>query len=252
MSRQSLPAPYYADDFVTLYNGRAEDILPALADVAVDVVVTDPPYGQTALTWDRWVDHWPSLIPAHVPQMWCFGTFRMFMDHAPEFRDWRFGQDVIWEKHNGSGPGDGRFLRVHETIAHFYRGKWGELHYETPRENVYTQDKSARRPANAVAQRRPDRQTAYADDGTRLVRSVVKCPSVRYQRRNETEKPPKVVETVIAASTAPGGLVLDLFSGSGAVLEAARNLGRRSVGIELREEQCFITSQRLAQGVLSA
>jgi predicted methyltransferase len=36
--------PYYQDDAVTLYHGRAEDVLPALPAASVDLLFTDPPY----------------------------------------------------------------------------------------------------------------------------------------------------------------------------------------------------------------
>jgi 23S rRNA G2445 N2-methylase RlmL len=44
MSAHALPRPYYADDWVTLYQGDCRDIVPALA-VEPDLVLTDPPYG---------------------------------------------------------------------------------------------------------------------------------------------------------------------------------------------------------------
>lgn len=48
------PAPYYADEQVTLYLGDSLDILPTLPDASVDAVVTDPPYelGFMGKTWD--------------------------------------------------------------------------------------------------------------------------------------------------------------------------------------------------------
>jgi methylase of polypeptide subunit release factors len=58
--------PYYADDHVTLYLGDHEDVLPAL-DRTFDLIVADPPYGETSLDWDRWPDGWPALMAEHGP-----------------------------------------------------------------------------------------------------------------------------------------------------------------------------------------
>jgi adenine-specific DNA-methyltransferase len=53
-TRVALPAPFYADDLVTLYHGRAEDVLPALTPGSVDVLLTDPPYFNVKdEDWDR-------------------------------------------------------------------------------------------------------------------------------------------------------------------------------------------------------
>ena len=38
------PEPYYRDDAVTIYHGHCEDVLPALVDDPVDIIVTSPPY----------------------------------------------------------------------------------------------------------------------------------------------------------------------------------------------------------------
>ena len=73
--------PYYEQDGLQIYHGDMLEILPSLP--TGNVCIADPPYGQTALAWDHWPDGWVQLVKAD--SLWCFGTMKMFLQHASEF-----------------------------------------------------------------------------------------------------------------------------------------------------------------------
>ncbi|AQT03828.1 MULTISPECIES: DNA methyltransferase [Acetobacteraceae] len=90
-----------------------------------DLIIADPPYGETSLAWDRHVRGWlPLAAKALKPHgsLWVFGSLRSFMATAPDFRAacLRQAQEIVWEKQNGSVFHADRFRRVHELLVQFY------------------------------------------------------------------------------------------------------------------------------------
>lgn len=246
----TLPRPYYADEAVTLYHGDALALLPLLPKA--DAIVTDPPYGETSLEWDRWPTDWPDMAALVAPQMWCFGSMRMFFDKGDQFGQWKLAQDVVWEKHNGSNNANDRFRRLHELALHFYRGEWGDV-FKAPQ---FTNDATAR---TVRRKARPAHwgdigAGAYAseDGGPKLMGSVIYERSCHGYAVNETQKPEGIVAPLLQYSVPPGGLVVDCFAGAGTTGAVARKTGRRAILIEKRESQCIEIVNRLSQGDLLA
>lgn len=243
--------PYFDDGTVTLYLGDMREILPALGTTA-DCMVTDPPYGETALEWDRWPGGWPDVAATVTDSMWCFGSMRMFLDRRDEFTDWRLSQDIVWQKPRGSGLLNDRFSRVHEHALHWYRGAWRDLHHQTPREVRHGEYNGRRSKGGSSAHLNGNNKgRAYIDDGTRLMRSVIDASSV-HGGIHPTQKPTKILDPLIRYACKPGGLIIDPFAGSGSTLDAARTAGRRAIGIEAREDYIEAAAKRLSQPLLVA
>lgn len=218
----------------TLYLGDCMEILPTLQ--GCDAIVTDPPYGETSLQWDAWPAGWPRLLSSLrlAPQLWCFGSMRMFMNKAAEFEGWKLAQDVVWEKHNGTNSSNDRFRRVHEMACHFYRSnvQWSDV-YKKPQFTMDATPRSVRR------KKRPpqwgeigEHHYVSEDGGPRLMTSVIYARSCHGSAIHPTQKPVEIVEPLIEFSVRPLGSVLDPFMGSGTAALVCLRSGRRFVGIE--------------------
>lgn len=235
--------PYYEDDAVTLYHGDALDVLAELS-IEVDAVITDPPYASgtrheagksssgAMLRAGRFADR-----PIDLDQMtttgfvWlmravAIGTRPMLVEGGSfiSFIDWRQWGNLTGALETANlriqtmgvwdkesiGMGNG-FRGQHELICHASKG--------VPK--VY--DKSV---GNVFRHRRVE---------------PVDHPS---------PKPEEVMQRLISVVTPRGGLVLDPFAGSGTTLRAAKNIGRRAIGIESVREYCDVAVSRLTQSVL--
>lgn len=69
----------------------------------------------------------------------------------------------------------------------------------------------------------------------------------RLANLNEAPYPERLCEFFIKSFCPPDGIVLDCFVGSGSTLAVAAKLGRKGIGIDLRESQVELTNRRLEE-----
>lgn len=225
-----------------------------------DLLVVDPPYGDTSLGWDkRLADlfRFCDVLLKPCGSMWVFGSMRYFLDHGAEIRSagFRYAQDIVWEKHNGSGFHADRFKRVHEHVVQFYResAKWSDVYNQvqtTPDAVARTVKRKKGRPAHmGNIDAAP---YASVDGGPRLMRSVLQVRSMHGRAIHPTEKPTELLEVLIRTSCPLDGIVCDPFAGSGAVGEAAIHLGRHYIGAEIDAAMAQKARDRLTHWPLKA
>lgn len=252
---------YFDDGTVTLYLGDCREIVPALG-LTADLLVCDPPYGETSLAWDRWPDGWVQTATLAAKSMWCFGSMRMFGEHWAEFTaaKWRMSQDVVWEKNAGTGLFADRFRRVHENALHWYRdAPWSAIYTDPQRSQgrggwsdrvrnageVVTGNVARGQHIGHLMKKQP-----WVETETRLLTSILRAKNLRGIAIHPTEKPIPLLRPLIEYACPPGGLIFDPFAGSGSSLDAARQTGRRAIGIEISEQYAEKAARRLSQAMI--
>ena len=234
-----------------ILSGDCRDRMPSHGPF--DMILADPPYGDTSLAWDRRVEGWLVLARAALAptgSMWVFGSLRSFMASAGRFADagLRLAQEIVWEKQNGGSFHADRFKRVHELAVQFYPAEtpWGEIYNDpqtTPDATARTVRRKQRPPHTGKID--PGYYVSH-DGGPRLMRSVIYVRNCHGRAIHPTEKPVGLLDVLIRTSCPPHGLVGDWFAGSGAAGEACQLAERRYVGCEIDVGMAQRARDRLA------
>jgi site-specific DNA-methyltransferase (adenine-specific) len=171
-----------------------------------------------------------------------------------------FRGEVIWVPGNGSKsqtrPGTG-----HQTLLLYARGKqpiWNGRDPALRAPFAATSQKMHFTNVDADGRRYRDRTVGaktyryYADEGRALGSVWTDCPamSANTPLRAETtgyptQKPLKLLDRIVRASSEPGSLVVDPFCGSGTTLVAAAAGGRRFAGCDVGALAIATTRARL-------
>jgi DNA modification methylase len=205
--------PYYSDDLVTIYHADCRDFMPV-----ADVIVTDPPYG-------------------------------MAYRHGARKGGFRYGQDeqTIVGDQEPFDPAPILALALPTVL-------FGANHYADrlpPSKGWLVWDKRAGSASNDQS----DCELAWSNVLTTARLFSVRWSGAHRQGREQqdgrdhpNQKPVALMAWVLGF--VPHGTVLDPFMGSGSTLVAAKNAGRRAIGVEIDEAHCARAAERCSQEVL--
>jgi DNA modification methylase len=213
--------PYYEENEITIYHGDCRDILPELEPV--DLVLTDPPYGIGAYSNGTMGGGVLARQSKYTATKWDYETVEF--DLLMKFINLG-GKSIIW---------GGNYYHLEPSPCWLVWDKDNGKNYFADCELAWTNLKQA------------VRIKKYRWQG------MLQQPGrAKEKRLHPTQKPTEVIAWCISQADKHGtaGTILDPFMGSGTTLVAAKNLGRKAIGIELEEKYCEIAVKRLAQGVL--
>jgi site-specific DNA-methyltransferase (adenine-specific) len=206
----TLPKPYYEEDGIVIYHADCREILPHLPKV--DLVLTDPPYG--------------------IAHLWKGGG-KFGWGNADQYKEMRNG----WDREPPS-----------REVLQMVMDKgvkvivWGGNYFDLPRSRGW------------LVWNKPERGFTLAEaelawtNHDSVIR-VYDCNRSDIGREHPTQKPLALMTWCIGWSDTDG-TILDPFMGSGTTLRAAKDLGRKAIGIEIEEKYCAIAVERLKQEVL--
>lgn len=238
----STPPPYYQDEHITLYHGDSREILPALAGQSVDCVITDPPYSDRTHNMTRSNSHgakrhgnrvlsgnfgFGSISEADLRSVLteCGRVTRRWVVASLDYRH-SFALDA-------EPPSGLRLLRI---------GVW----LKTNPNPQISGDRPAQGWESIAYLHRADLAPKWNGGGRA---ANYHLPSAQ-RADHPTAKPLTMVADWVRLFTNPGETILDPFAGSGTTLRAAKDEGRRAIGVELDERYCEIAAKRLTQDVL--
>lgn len=250
--------PYYDHSGITIYHGDCRDVLASLSDIAI--VVTSPPYNQMAHMdrpssgmWNQisggagfqraWrksgyrddmpepdYQEWQNDIFGEIGKI-CRDDASLFYNHQVRWREgaclhpviwfhpdgWAMRQEIVWNRGGGMMFNARMFVRFDERILWFVHGStwtWNQSHV-----------------------------------GYGTIWNVAR-EQQQQGKLHPVAFPVELPSRCIAAASKTGDTVLDPFMGSGTTLRAAKDMGRRAIGIEIEERYCEIAAKRMAQECL--
>lgn len=234
--------PYYQDDHCTIYHADCRDVLPQLD---LDLVFTSPPYNtlkSTSATGmmkefsHKQIGGYLSFsddMKENEYQKWLYGIIELcikktrgivWVNHKTRYRDKKaihplsflnfpFYSEIIWDRGVSITLNAKKYAPSHEFIFGFgVPHTWNRINDM----------------CMSIWRINPERK--YKDHP---------CPF-----------PPELAMRCIESSSDKGDTVCDPFMGSGTTLRAAKDLGRKCIGIEIEEKYCEIAARRLRQEVL--
>jgi site-specific DNA-methyltransferase (adenine-specific) len=245
---------HYSHPHGQLYQGDSVDWLKSLEAESVDLIFADPPYNIKKADWDNfetqeqyveWSLLWigeASRILKPTGSLYICGFSEILADlKHPASRYFKGCRWLIWHYKNKANLGSD-WGRSHESIIHFRKSEAVRLNLDDIRIPYGTHTLKYPSHPQAVtsaygkgaAKKRdnwmPNPKGAKPKD---VIEIPTTCNGMGETTPHPTQKPEELLRKFVLASSNPGDLVIDPFSGSGTTLVVAEQLNRRWMGCDL-------------------
>jgi site-specific DNA-methyltransferase (adenine-specific) len=204
--------PYYEHAGITIYHGDCRDVLPLLPKV--DLVLTDPPYG----------------------------VGFQYASHDDSLESWRrlMQMVVVWTRAGGASM-------LITPSCQIQQLEW--IYRTIPPDWLICWYKGSPGTAAFVGFNDWEPLLVYGKPKGLQMHDYFYAQPDPFTNGHPCPKPERWATWLIGRASQTLGIILDPFMGSGTTLVAAKQLGRRAIGIEIEERYCEIAAKRLSQEV---
>lgn len=245
------------------------DTFEALAQIpgeSIDLIICDGPYGVTGNDWDRvgGIQQFNlTLIKAFAPKMKPGAALYLFGKHnCVDFIDYRrylnLKAKIVWYQPSRLGQGKRNWTNNYDVICYFVKGAAARVFdleaVRVPQLVELAHRRRCERVPSVVGgkfgkTRFNARGKNPGDVWGDIKQLTYKSKElVSREALNTIQKPEKLIERLVRASSRPGDLVLDPFAGVGTCPAVCKRLGRDYIGIEWDAGFVGLANKRIANG----
>lgn len=261
-----------------IYCGDCIDILRRFPDGKINLIYLDPPFFSNKyyeVIWkdgaeirafgDRWkggINHYVNWMEDRIRQChrvlkdtdsiyfhcdWhAVHYLKVMMDRVFGIRNFR--NDIIWCYYGASSPNQRQFPRKHDNILWYNKSdKWV---FNADDVRVPYSESTLKRietTPTSIFHGKRTKRTAHREG--KIIEDYWNIPAVVSTAKERlgypTQKPLKLLERIIKASSDKNDIVLDPFCGCGTTLVASQKLGRRWIGIDVSRTACKLMVKRM-------
>ena len=249
----------YGNETTKIFHGDGIEVLQGLPDESIDLVFCDPPYnigkriGHFSDVWrsdaayTEWCQSWLKLCCRKLKR--CGSLYFMTSTQAMPFIDiWLRSElvvlsRIVWQYDSSGVQAKKHFGSMYEPILFCVKD---DKSYTFNADDIEVEARTGA--VRKLIDYRSHPPRPY--NSTKVPGNTWYMPRVRYRmpeyEDHPTQKPEALLERIIRASSNPGDVVLDPFSGTFTTSAVAQRLGRRSIGVELQEQYVEIGLRRLS------
>lgn len=249
-----------------IYCGDTWSLIEAVEDDSVDLIVCDGPYGVSEHTWDRI----PSiqafnltLIERFAPKLKAGGALYLFgKSDCIDFIDYRrflnLRSRIVWYQPSRLAQGRSNYTNNYDIICYFIKGKKPRCYNLDAIRVAQLVELEHRRRCEQVPSvtNGKYRNTKFNRKGKNPGNVWGDIKQLTYKSKelvsretlNTIQKPEKLIERIVLASSLPGDLVLDPFAGVGTCPVVCQRHQRDFIGFELDPGYVEIGNRRLRAG----